>query len=289
MNDSINPLDHTQIACTTCNYNLTGLDLTGSCPECGSKIITNCFNCDYELVGVNPAGPCPECGYPIEDSIGHGALSRSSPESLATLHNGVFLIQAAAIAWLLNIFTGAILGGIYGASGQTLTPAINMALSISLGVISLVFILGWWKFTRIDASLYQAPKGASALRFVRTMLVLFAVVSVLNLLSNFLPQSFYNSLVGSIATFSFLLIMLVIFFTFFIAQMLYLQSIAALILNKKVYNRSKYMIWLGPILMTVGALIILLGPLIAVILYWNMLDWIRKDLKAIRQSHHAIT
>ncbi len=288
MNDPIHPQDHTQIACATCNYNLTGLDLTGSCPECGNTIITTCFNCDYELVGVNPAGPCPECGYLIEDSIGLGALSRCCPETLARLHNGVILIQAAVIAWLMNIFAGAILGGIYGARGQPLTPSINIALSIVLGFISLTFILGWWKFVQIDASLYSTPKGASAQRFVRTMLVIFAVTSVLNLLSNFLPQSFYNSVVGSIATFGFLLLMLVVIFTFFIAQMLYLQSIAPLILNKKVYSRSKYMIWLGPILMTVGALVILLGPLVAIILYWNMLDWIRKDLKSIRQSHHAI-
>ena len=47
------------------------------------------------------------------------------------------------------------------------------------------------------------------------------------------------------------------------------------------------MMWLGPLLFTVGALCIGLGPLVAVVLYWNMLDWVRRDLKRIRAEQAA--
>jgi ACR3 family arsenite efflux pump ArsB len=39
--------------------------------------------------------------------------------------------------------------------------------------------------------------------------------------------------------------------------------------------------WLLPVLTTVGVLLIGLGPLIALVLYWNLLDRMRKHLKAI--------
>lgn len=45
--------------------------------------------------------------------------------------------------------------------------------------------------------------------------------------------------------------------------------------------------WLGPLLATFGLVIIGLGPLIALVLYWNMLDWVRKDLKRIRAERRA--
>ena len=39
--------------------------------------------------------------------------------------------------------------------------------------------------------------------------------------------------------------------------------------------------WLGPLLQTVGLLLIGLGPLIALVMYWNMLDVMRKHIKRI--------
>jgi hypothetical protein len=279
--ESISTLASEGLSCQHCNYDLTGLKLSSNCPECGDPIIMNCFRCEYELVGVDPEGPCPECGYPIQDSIGHGSIARCSASHLATLHKGVFLIQAAVIAWILNIFTGAILGGYFGASGQALPQAVNIGLTVVLGFIGTIFVIGWWKFTSTDPGFSPSSNHASAQRFVRVMLITTAAFMILNVASNALPQSFYNSAIGAIAAFGFLLAALAVWLTFLIAQMLYTKSFAPMILNKKVYKRSKYMLWLGPLLSTVGILIII-GPLIALVLYWNMLDWIRKDLKTIR-------
>ena len=75
---------------------------------------------------------------------------------------------------------------------------------------------------------------------------------------------------------------LLITIAYYIFQMLYIRWMATLLSNRKVYDRAKRLLWLGPLLMTVGLLLIGLGPIIALVLYWNMLDWIRKDLKAIR-------
>ena len=46
--------------------------------------------------------------------------------------------------------------------------------------------------------------------------------------------------------------------------------------------RAKTMMWLGPILYTVGAIACGLGPLVALILYYNLLNWVREGLQAIR-------
>lgn len=41
--------------------------------------------------------------------------------------------------------------------------------------------------------------------------------------------------------------------------------------------------WLGPVLVTVGALVVI-GPLVALILYYNLLNWVRIDLSGILKA-----
>jgi hypothetical protein len=70
--------------------------------------------------------------------------------------------------------------------------------------------------------------------------------------------------------------------TSYFASMLYVRWLAPRIPNVNAYKRSRKMMWAGPLLMTVGLLLLGLGPLIALVLYYNLFEWIRKDLKRIR-------
>ena len=51
--------------------------------------------------------------------------------------------------------------------------------------------------------------------------------------------------------------------------------------NDWVFKRAKLMMWLGPVLFVPGSLCIGLGPLVALILYYNLVTRVRADLKAI--------
>ena len=65
----------------------------------------------------------------------------------------------------------------------------------------------------------------------------------------------------------------------FFAAMLYVRWLARRVPDQKLHNRAKRFMWLGPLLQTVGLLLLGLGPLIALVMYWNMLDTMRKHIK----------
>ena len=68
----------------------------------------------------------------------------------------------------------------------------------------------------------------------------------------------------------------------FFSAMLYIRWLAPRIPNRRVDDRARLMMWLGPVLCTVGALACGLGPLIALILFYNLLDWMRQDIRRLR-------
>ena len=63
-----------------------------------------CVRCGYNLRGLPRAGVCPECSTPVADSLRTKILKYSSPEYLAKLHRGVFLVQTAIIIQILMGF-----------------------------------------------------------------------------------------------------------------------------------------------------------------------------------------
>mgnify|MGYP003387908006 FL=1 len=67
----------------------------------------------------------------------------------------------------------------------------------------------------------------------------------------------------------------------FFAMMRYIRTMAERIPDAYLVTRSKRYMWLLPLLQTVGLLLVGLGPLFALVMYWNLLDRLRKHLKAI--------
>ena len=279
---------HTHISCSHCDYDLTGLDLQGTCPECGESIISTCFGCDYDLTGLDHSGVCPECGFLIEGSIGRGELAGADPSYLEKLHKGVFIVQVAIIVWILNIFAGFILGAINGASGNPLPASVTIGLAVVLFAVTTAFIIGWWLFSTTEQAYTGSYGGNKERKLVRFILIIAFAFALINAVVSFLPQSIYDNPIFLIFVLIFFAISLGVTVVRFFAEMLYIKWMAPLMRNKKIYNRAKLLMWLGPVLMTFGLLLIGLGPLIALVMYWNMLDWIRKDLKAIRQHNQAI-
>jgi len=275
--------------CSTCNYNLSGLDPHGNCPECGTSIIQACFQCEYELVGLDPSGPCPECGFLIEGSIGRGQLSSADPIYLAKLHKGVFWVQTAIILMVLQFITMFFLGMIAGTSGAGVGAAntINLISPILSIAFSVMLLIGWWMLSTPNPDTSDRYSGDDARKLVRIMILVSAALAVIQLPFTFLSQNGQLNAALLIAS-GLGLLSFIVFAVRFFAEMFYIKWMAPLLRNKKVYNRARMMMWLGPVLCTVGLLLLGLGPLIALIMYWNMLDWVRKDIKAIREASGSI-
>lgn len=88
-----------------------------------------CVSCGYNLKGLAVTGACPECGLSIEKSLRGDLLEYASPEYLAKLHRGVFLILSSIIAQVLITIMMFVVIGLMTFSG---------AGSRSLGWVSIL-------------------------------------------------------------------------------------------------------------------------------------------------------
>jgi hypothetical protein len=243
-----------------------------------------CKQCGYDLSGLSESGACPECGLAIERSLTEDLLEFSAPVYLASLHRGVFFILTGIILKVLIIF-GSIGFGF------------SLAMSNSVGgmryleqfvgfldlIASMMVALGWWLFSAPDPAFTGQLDGSTARKVVRVTTIITAGIAVVLLPIQFLAMNTAGGVFAGLAI-VLGLISLVSWVTGFFAAMLYLRWLAPRLPDWRVYQRSKTLMWLGPVLYTVGSLCIGLGPLIALVLYWNMLNWVRIDLKEIREN-----
>lgn len=265
--------------------------ITVSAPQATSEGCL-CLNCGYDLAGLSAEDRCPECGSPVERSLRGAMLIYSSPEYLKKLHTGLFLIQLGIILTVLLTVVGAFVGifaaaagfgaapGGGGAAAGTAVNAFTLASSL-LGIgVAFVSLAGWWLFTTPDPALSQQETGKSARLWVRGAVVARAAMSVVQLVAPFALAAlpFVAILLGLVGA--------IVWAVQFFAAMLYLRWLAPRLPSGDVDRRAKRFMWLGPLLYIVGSLIII-GPLIALILYYNLLDDVRKRLKRIRQDQEA--
>ncbi len=247
-----------------------------------------CIQCGYNLHGLTPERNCPECGMPIERSLRGNLLRNSSPAYLRKLHQGVFLILAAIIAQVLLIMVSFGIG-IASASMAGSAPAmLQLILNILGTFVSLASLYGWWLFSSPDPAYVGREHGAAARRIVRLSVVLTAVVTVVNT-----PIAYFVNPGAGLGDPLMLLMMAVglisigVSAMLFFASMLYMRWLTPRIPDEKLFRRSKTYMWLLPILVTVGALACGIGPLIALVLYWNHFEFTRRHIKQIRREVEA--
>lgn len=239
-----------------------------------------CLRCGYNLEGLQLDGVCPECGTHIADSHRGTLLKNSAPEYLETLHKGVFVIQAAVIVVIILAVAMAI-------TSQFVETAIVPAL-FGLGILGVTVwgFYGWVQFSQPDPDYQGRNTGESVRRFVRIALYVLIATLVLDWAAGFLvsedPDEFTMTNPAFVVNLGTMLLGIVGQVVFYVASMLYVKWLGARIPNKRIVDRAGRLTWIGPLFETVGIVLFGLGPLIALVLYWNLLDMVRKDLKAIR-------
>jgi hypothetical protein len=256
-----------------------------------------CLRCGYDLIGLRVDGVCPECGTPVARSLLGDMLRFSSGEYLRTMHQGVFLILASIVLDLVMIIGGVAVGLVLTAarmgrpgtavSGVGMVDLAGSGLSLVSAAMSLG---GWWLLSAPDPRSMAMEKGQQARRLIRTMVVISAgatLVTTALTLSNKVASPAGGTPVWSAMAIVILLAGVASFVAWvvkFFAAMAYLRWLSPRIPNEGIFNRARTMMWLGPVLMTVGSLACGLGPLFALILYYNLLNWVRVELKKIRRE-----
>jgi hypothetical protein len=239
-----------------------------------------CIRCAYDLKGLLSSGNCPECGTPVERSLRGDLIAYSDEAYQQQLLRGVTLIMAGILLSMISVFVAFALGAL-------LRSGSSILVLISSLVASAISYYGYYLYSSPDPGQLSTNRGEQPRRILRIALVVAIVANLaqfgLTLLSPAValpasPAAGFRGLSGLQLAAS--LAGGVAWLVQFFAVMLYTKWLAPRIPSERVFNRAKLLIWLGPLL---GVLFFcVLAPLIALIMYYNMFSWIRKDLVAIR-------
>ncbi len=260
-----------------------------------------CRGCHYDLKGLAADGPCPECGKPASDSLRGELLEFADDTYLATIHRGVFLIQASLILRLVGVllsFLGAALAGSFrstvrtggAAPATTFTAPSRGLIDVLPAVLSLGFaavsVWGWYLFSTQDPGVDERDRADRARRVLRITTVAIGVLTVATqALALALPPSIRGAPFGaghgaalalSIAT-------LAAWGTQFFSAMMYIGWLARRVPSPTLINRSRTYMWLLPVVFIPGTAVCGAGLLVAPVMYYIFLDQVRVSLKLVRE------
>jgi hypothetical protein len=228
-----------------------------------------------------------------------GELALASPAFLRGLGRGLLLAQASLAGYVLIVILVAI------APAAASTPGLTVVFAVAANVIALLTqlaaLVGWWLISSGEPDPEAAPAGADRLRLVvRGFLLASAAVAIAGVAAAFLgpappppgappPTSPLGGpppvppaalVLGAIN--------LGVLLGGYLSRMTLAAHVARRAGNGRAFQRAQQMLWLGPLLCTVGMMCVGVGPLIAIALYANLLGWLRADVRAALADRDAL-
>ena len=236
-----------------------------------------CLNCGYNLRGLSESGNCPECGTPVWRSLRGNLLIFSAPEYLAMLNRGLLCILIAVIAKFAFMIVGIGALALFRQDAMGLYLAITTTVPLGIGALSLV---GWWMFSAPDPAIIGNEKGSGPRKAIRAAVIVSASCSVLALASQYAMRPTESAQIATgVAGVMEGIAWLVTFF----ASMMYISWLAPRIPSRDLDLQARRYMWMIPLIYVLGACVIV-GPLVAAVLYYLMLNNIRITLQSIRQK-----
>jgi hypothetical protein len=242
-----------------------------------------CFKCGYNLRGLAISGQCPECGHLAADSLKGTLLQFASPEYLAKIHSGLSLILNAILIMIVLGLISIVVSIGAAALGPSVAKAVQVIMSFVSLALSVMSFLGYLRVTEPDPMFTGEEKPDSARNVVRIAAIASIAIGAVQIILSFIATPGVAGLVT-------VLIMLVGIAGFvawavqFFAMMNYMRWFGNRVPDAFIVRNAARYRWLLPVLSTVGIVLLGLGPLIALILYWNLLDRLRKHVKSIRRT-----
>ncbi|MBX3377466.1 MAG: hypothetical protein KF678_10745 [Phycisphaeraceae bacterium] len=274
-------------ACPGCGSGIEGFTVGDACPNCGRRLSGLCRACGYDLQGLTIDSPCPECAKPIADSLRGDLLIFADRAYLLDLYRGAVFILVSIILVVSSAVVALALG-LAVASGTTLPvlsdDAVNSLIIAITFIASALSIYGWYLLSQRDPGIAMIDPGDRPRRILRIAVVINGALAVLSTVIDLLTPSYAPAAPLDPLTIVTGFVMLAGFAAWavqFFAAMRYLQWLGRRVPDPGKVKRAGLYLWLLPVLYIPGVLLCGLGPLIALILYYNFLNDYRKILKRI--------
>jgi hypothetical protein len=263
---------------------------------------TPCPRCGYELTGLDPQGRCPECGSPVELALRPDYLVYTSPEYVAKLHTGAFLVVLSMVITILTVLATMLfaVSGLWRGGGA---DVLGTLAGFAIGILSLT---GWWLLSSPDPAKTSIDRGATSRTVLRGLLVIQVGAALINLVVELTGMVFAAG--SAIALMN--IIEQIVSYAAFITSMLYLRTLAWRMPSQHIADRAKVLLTFAIVLLVLtivfffgaalaagiggamgggialaGCLIIPLAiaAIVFFVMYLFLLDRTRRTLKEIRE------
>ncbi len=215
---------------------------------------TPCPRCGYELTGLDPQGLCPECGSPVELALKPDYLVYTSPEYVAKLHTGAFLVVLAMVVMIGSVLLAMLfaVSGLWSGGGADL---LGTLAGFAIGVLSLT---GWWLLSSPDPGKAGFDLVATSRKVLRGLLVIQVSAAFINLVVELTGTAFAAG--SALALMN--IIEQIVSYAAFITSMLYLRTLAWRIPNQHIADRAKFMLTFA-IVLFVLTIVLFVGAALA--------------------------
>ncbi len=264
--------------------------------EAGAVLVTDgvtCISCGYNLHSISTSAVCPQCGKPVANSVARDLFGDAPAEYVRSLYTGTKLVIGMILFLVVLGLLSGLMSGLAGV--QAISPGVHDAVVVGTSVCSvigtLVLALGWWKMSEPNPEHPPGYSGGASRSLVRWMAVVNAAFSATQSIILLASGAYrfsatqnppWSNSTGSLLAFLGLGVLgLITFAVGYFAQMKYIEWMGPRLPNTWVTKRAKLLVWLGPVLVTVGIFCLGLGPLVALVLYYNLVTRVRADLKGI--------
>ena len=145
----------------------------------------------------------------------------------------------------------------------------------------MLALYGWWKFSSPDPAVQSGDRGDRPRAVVRVTTSILVVATLLNVAMKSLAISnpAMEPLSEGVEAIHGLILL-----TQFFASLLYVMWLAPRIPSPEIRKTAKRYLWLLPLLFIFGCLLVFIGPIVAIVLYFLLLTRVRKALRAIREQ-----
>ncbi|MGH7132186.1 MAG: hypothetical protein ACREJO_09610 [Phycisphaerales bacterium] len=253
-----------------------------------------CLSCGYSLRGLDRLSSCPECGSAVARSLMGDLLRFSSPQYVATLKLGALIIIIATLGEVVAGVAGIGLAIAFPTAGQLGSQMLSVAASLAL-------LTGWWLLATTDPAQEGRDESITARRILRIALAVQVFCTIgsfaLQLSSPSMrlamtpagtggPGSPFAGLMSNpiwLLTIGLALINFAAIVTAYITSMMYIRGLCRRFPNPELERFAGVMIWLGPVLSTVG-IAVCVGPLAGLICRVIILIRVHRNLWLVQQD-----